>query len=233
MVARSTSDICRCETATTTSAFWRSLSGLMRWEPRACDRDALAGLFAAVIRRSLLLMTVIVEGVLLAVAAALMWLTGLRPAMSSTSTDLALGLLAGCAMAVLAVIVTRLPVGFLGQLQRDIHRVIAFFKGFTVLDFAVVALLAGVCEEALFRGALLTWLEGPLGLHGAVLLSALLFGLAHAISPSYVVFAFVMGAALGYLYVLTGSLPAAMAAHATYDLVALVYGTRMLARSSS
>ncbi len=205
----------------------------MTWGPQACDRDAPAGAFAVVSRRSLLLMTLIVEGALLAIAAALMWLTDLRPAISSTWADLALGLVAGGAMAVIAVTVTRLPLRLLRQLRRDIDRVIALFRGTPLIDLVVISVLAGVCEEAFFRGFLQTWLQGSLGVHGAVLLAGLVFGLMHAISPSYAVFAFVLGVALGYLYALTGSLPATMLAHATYDLVALVYGTRMLARSHS
>ncbi|MFP4323752.1 MAG: type II CAAX prenyl endopeptidase Rce1 family protein [Anaerolineales bacterium] len=70
-------------------------------------------------------------------------------------------------------------------------------------------LLAGIPEEILFRGAI----QPGLGL----LLTALLFGLLHAITPLYVVYASLAGLGLGALAAWRGDLWAATAAHAAYD----------------
>jgi membrane protease YdiL (CAAX protease family) len=173
-------------------------------------------------------MTVATEGGILIAAVGAMWVAGVAPAMSSTPVDLALGALVGVALAFVAVELARLPFRFLRQLQRDIDLVVRLFGNLTVLDFAVIAAMAGLAEETLFRGLLQTWLTEAWGPHVAVLVVSLVFGLMHAVSRSYVVFAFVLGALLGYLYLFTGSLPAAIVAHAVYDFVALAYGTRML-----
>jgi membrane protease YdiL (CAAX protease family) len=179
-------------------------------------------------RGRLLRLTAVTEGGILLLALVAMWVTGVQPAMSSTPADLALGALVGVGLAFVAVELARLSFRFLRQLQRDIDLVVRMFGDLTILDFAVVAVMAGLAEETLFRGLLQTWLSEVWGPHAAVLAASLVFGLMHAVSRSYVVFAFILGAVLGYLYLYTGSLPAAIIAHAVYDFVALVYGTRLL-----
>ena len=93
----------------------------------------------------------------------------------------------------------------------------------------LVAALAGACEEMLFRGLMQTWLATLVSPYVAIVVVAALFGLAHAISPSYVAFAFLLGLVLGYLYYWTGSPPAAMLAHGVYDLIGLLVGVRLFA----
>ena len=88
---------------------------------------------------------------------------------------------------------------------------------------AYVALLAGFSEELLFRGvlqfALLPW-----GLVTALVISNLLFALAHAVSRMYFLLAGLMGIYLGVLFHVAGSgnLVVPMLTHALYDLVAFV-----------
>jgi membrane protease YdiL (CAAX protease family) len=88
-------------------------------------------------------------------------------------------------------------------------------------DLALVAALAGLGEEALFRGAIQTALAGHLPVWAAVAVTAVVFGLAHFLSPAYAVLATIIGAYLGWLFVLSGNLLAPVVAHALYDLVAL------------
>ncbi len=49
----------------------------------------------------------------------------------------------------------------------------------------------------------------------------MLFGLAHAISPTYAVAAAVVGVYLGAIFLLSGNLLVSVVAHGAYDLVAL------------
>lgn len=95
--------------------------------------------------------------------------------------------------------------------------------GWTVWQLALIAGLAGVCEETLFRGALQGGLSPKLGIGGAVAVASLLFGLCHAVNRPYAVAATLLGAWLGALYVLTGNLLAPVLTHAFYDFVALVW----------
>ena len=78
-------------------------------------------------------------------------------------------------------------------------------------ELLFVACLAGFCEEVLFRGVL----QPRLGLVG----SNVAFGLAHSITPLYVLLAGVMGMYLGAVSELSGIL-AAIVAHSAYDFLA-------------
>lgn len=86
-----------------------------------------------------------------------------------------------------------------------------------------ISIVAGVSEEALFRGFIQGALAGPLGQPAAILLASLAFGLAHPITPAYCVLAAVIGAAMSGLYLATGNLLTPMVTHAVYDFAALTY----------
>jgi membrane protease YdiL (CAAX protease family) len=83
-----------------------------------------------------------------------------------------------------------------------------------------VAVLTGFSEELLFRGVIQTWLS-PGGTVSSLLVSNLLFGLAHSVTPTYVVLAGVMGLYLGGLYEIGHqNLLPPIVTHALYDLIA-------------
>jgi membrane protease YdiL (CAAX protease family) len=85
--------------------------------------------------------------------------------------------------------------------------------------FMAVSITAGICEEVLYRGYLLWYLQS-LGLgHGAVVVAMVAFGLAHVFQGIRgMVGAVVMGAVFMAVYLLTGSLVAPIVLHATVDL---------------
>ena len=85
----------------------------------------------------------------------------------------------------------------------------------------LLALLAGVGEELLFRGVIQVWLAERAPLWLAVAAASLLFGVGHWLSASYAVLASLIGAYLGILFLLADNLLAPMVAHAAYDVVAL------------
>jgi hypothetical protein len=92
----------------------------------------------------------------------------------------------------------------------------------------MVATLAGVGEELLFRGVLQVkagqWTTPLIGL----LIASLLFGLAHALSKLYFAFAVAVGAFLGWLAIACHDLVAPMIAHGLYDFLALAYLSRSI-----
>jgi CAAX protease family protein len=115
----------------------------------------------------------------------------------------------------------------LKQLREQVEWLIReMFPSASVMQFAMVALLAGVGEELLFRGVLQTkladWTTPIVGLA----IASLLFGLAHALSKLYFMFAVAVGAFLGWLAFRYHDLVAPMVAHGVYDFVALVYLSR-------
>ena len=86
-----------------------------------------------------------------------------------------------------------------------------------------MALLAGVGEEALFRGVIQPALAAHLPAWAAIAhRHRLLFGLAHWVTPTYAILAGIVGAYLGWLLLrLSGNLLVPIVAHALYDVVAL------------
>lgn len=85
--------------------------------------------------------------------------------------------------------------------------------------FGGVSITAGICEEILYRGFVLTYLAALVPLGWAVLLSSLLFGFAHAYQGTRgVLQTAAVGLALGGLTVYSGSLWVPMALHAFVDL---------------
>jgi membrane protease YdiL (CAAX protease family) len=82
-------------------------------------------------------------------------------------------------------------------------------------EVLVLALCSAVSEEALFRGVL----QREVGIAAA----SVLFGLLHPLGLAYMLWAATAGAGLGVLFAATGSLVAPVAAHATYNLLALGY----------
>ncbi|MEE8311597.1 MAG: CPBP family intramembrane glutamic endopeptidase, partial [Candidatus Binatia bacterium] len=109
---------------------------------------------------------------------------------------------------------------------RTIREILDRFVGMvfaraTWLHIAVVSLAAGLGEELLFRGFLQGGLEQLIGVVPAATLASIAFGLAHAVTPTYVVIATAFGAYFGWLWLATGNLLTVVVAHAVYDFVAL------------
>ncbi len=87
------------------------------------------------------------------------------------------------------------------------------------LHFGALSLTAGICEEILFRGYLIWYLRALVAPVPAVLLGALLFGMAHAYQGTRGVGqTALVGLAMAILYLISGSLWVPMALHAFIDL---------------
>ena len=92
--------------------------------------------------------------------------------------------------------------------------------GVELAQFRALAVTAGVCEEILFRGYLMTCLTPFGGTGAAVLASSALFGLAHSYQGTNgAIRAGVLGAIMALMYLGTGSLLAPILVHALIDLV--------------
>ncbi len=108
------------------------------------------------------------------------------------------------------------------------EQVVPLFAGCTVWGIAIISILAGVGEEALFRGVMQTNLAGLLGVVPALLVTSLLFGLVHFVTSTYAVMAGIIGLYLGVISIWSGNLFAPMVIHALYDFVALMYLARYM-----
>jgi membrane protease YdiL (CAAX protease family) len=89
------------------------------------------------------------------------------------------------------------------------------------LFFVVAALSAPLTEELVFRGWLYTALRAKLGVAASLIVSSILFALAHWESTHlYALVVFPVGLALGFIRERAGSLKASMTFHALYNTVA-------------
>jgi membrane protease YdiL (CAAX protease family) len=85
--------------------------------------------------------------------------------------------------------------------------------------FRMVAITAGICEEIIYRGLLLTVLTAAVGLWPAVALSSVIFGLGHAYQGwSGIARTFLVGVVMALLTVFSGSLFVAIILHIAADL---------------
>lgn len=93
----------------------------------------------------------------------------------------------------------------------------------TLGSILALAVAPGCAEELAFRGALLGALRKVAGAGGAVVISAVLFGLIHLQPAGYrVPFALLLGLALGVLRLRTGSVVPGMIAHGVLNTTTLL-----------
>ena len=167
------------------------------------------------------------EASLAVVAVALGWLLGTRPLDTLTwePAALAWGLAATLPLFVVLWLMVRFPVGPLGNLVKIVDElIVTMFDRATLLDMAMISLMAGIGEEFLFRGVVQAGLVRLTGSQWIGLIGAgVLFGLIHSITRTYAVVAAVVGVYLGWLWMATGNLLSPVVAHAVYDFGALWY----------
>lgn len=104
---------------------------------------------------------------------------------------------------------------------------------FTLVRILMISLAAGIFEEYLFRGVLQVALYPLIPVSLAILLPNIIFGLLHMRTIIYALLAGVVGTYLGLVFVVTGSLAAAMVCHTVYDIMALEVTRRAIAARQS
>ena len=92
-----------------------------------------------------------------------------------------------------------------------------------VWTLITLAVLPALCEELLMRGVVARGLRPALGLVGAIVVSALLFGVFH-LSFARLVPTALLGAALAYATLMTGSIVPSCVAHLINNAVVLLIG---------
>ena len=90
----------------------------------------------------------------------------------------------------------------------------------------MLATVAGIGEELLFRGLIQNALARLIPSPASLLATSILFGLAHFVTSTYALIAGLMGLYLGGLFLLQGSLVAPIVTHAVYDFFALLLVAR-------
>lgn len=174
------------------------------------------------------------EGSLVAVAIILGWVFGIRPlaSLSFSAIDAAIGLGATLPLLGLLAFCLKCPWPEFRRIDEILEeRLVPMFRECQLVQLAILAGLAGLGEEMLFRGIVQAGIQSAIGgTHGlwvGLIASAVLFGLLHLITPTYAILAGLIGLYLGGLWLLTGNLLAPIISHAVYDFLALVYMVRM------
>ena len=166
-------------------------------------------------------MAILFEGSLIGVAGALGWWYRIDP-LAQFDWDLrgvAWGFGGTLPMFALFLLAHRFPLGPLLKIKHFLRE--ALGPSLVVCrwyDLLLVAAVAGLGEELLFRGVLHP-LTGPFW-------SNVVFGLAHFITPTYAILAGLMGGYLGGLLELSGNLLATIMTHGLYDFLAFLIVAR-------
>jgi uncharacterized protein len=144
--------------------------------------------------------------------------------------QLSIGAVAGVLLAIAMVCVGAIPWKWIQSLgDSTAQQVVALLGGLSIPQLLIVALCAGVGEELLFRGFVMQSFTGDMKfasqpqLFSGLIWSSVVFALAHPISRVYVLFAFLMGLALGAVYWLCEGLLAPIAAHWIYDAIIMIW----------
>lgn len=132
-------------------------------------------------------------------------------------------------LAIFAALITYIVILTISRSESSIGKAMSalsqkiqpMFAGLNWFKIIIIAMLAGISEELLFRGFLQTWIASKGGIELGILLSSLVFGLMHFINFSYFVFACIFGLALGIVYHLTNDILLVIYWHALYDLIAI------------
>ena len=121
---------------------------------------------------------------------------------------------------------TRLP--RFAKLRHFVQKhVVPLFADCSLWELALIALLAGVGEEFLFRGLIQTGLSAISSPWSGLIIASLIFGLVHYITRLYAILAALIGLYLGLLLIIFDNLTVPILVHALYDFVALIYLVRM------
>lgn len=179
-------------------------------------------------RNMILTLGIVVEGGLVLLAFAVGWVAGVRPLESFAWRWPAVwwGLAGTAPVFLLFLLSHRYPVGPLENINRFLIEVLGPpLSTCRWYELLLLATLAGIGEELLFRGTLQPWMESwGWGIVGALVASNVVFGLAHCITPTYAVVAGLIGIYLGLLLDAGGerNLLTPILTHGLYDFLAFV-----------
>jgi membrane protease YdiL (CAAX protease family) len=167
------------------------------------------------------------EASLILLAIALGWIAGINPFESLHFSELAIGygVIGTAPLFLLFLVMQHIdsePVIKIRQLLLDTLG--PCLSRYHWTDLFMLAAIAGISEEILFRGVIQTWLESIWSMKTALLASSLMFGLAHAITPLYAILATLVGIYLGLSFDYGGerNILIPIVIHGLYDFLAFI-----------
>ncbi|UCF39704.1 MAG: CPBP family intramembrane metalloprotease [Gemmatimonadota bacterium] len=183
--------------------------------------------------RGVVRLAVVLEGGLLILALGIGVLVGVHPLGGAriSAGALAWGTVATIPTLLLMWWVSRSTWHPLRRLRREVeHTVVPLFADCSVAELVLIALLAGVAEETLFRGLVQRGIGQAVGPTAGLVVASVIFGAAHFLTHTYALLAAVLGLYLGALLLTTGNLVVPIVVHTLYDIVALLLWVREAGR---
>lgn len=167
------------------------------------------------------------EGSLILVAIFLGWIAGINPFGEIIFSEPAIinGIMGTLPLCLIFLALNQIQANSLEEIRRVLQETLGpSLSKHHWTDLLVLAAIAGISEEILFRGVIQPWLENSWGLLAGLLVSSVIFGLIHAVTLLYFVMATAVSVYLGlYLdYDNTRNLLTPIIIHGLYDFFAFV-----------
>lgn len=165
----------------------------------------------------------ICEGSLFAIAFIAGWFLDVRPVgqMYWDWWSFVVGLIATLPMLLLFGALYWIDIAPLRRIRKMLAEMISpLLSRCRWFDLLLLASIAGVCEEVLFRGFLQSWL-GRWDLTMAIVVTSIVFGLMHCVTPTYAIVATLIGGYMSGIMFLVDepNLLVPITAHAVYDFI--------------
>jgi uncharacterized protein len=167
------------------------------------------------------------EAALIVVAVVLGWLGDTNPFASLHYSQSAIfyGVIGTIPLFLLFLVLEQLTAESVVNIRRFLLETLgAALYRYHWADLFMLAAIAGLSEEILFRGVIQPWMESSWGLTAGLIGSNILFGLVHAITPLYAVLATLVGIYLGLALDYGGgrNLLTPIIIHGLYDFLAFL-----------
>jgi membrane protease YdiL (CAAX protease family) len=167
------------------------------------------------------------EGSLIIIAIILGYVTQINPFafLSLSETAFALGIIGTIPLCFLFMSLQHVNIQAIQQIRKLLLETLCpYLIKRHWSELLLLALIAGVSEEILFRGFLQPWLESFFSITTSLILSNIVFALLHAITPTYAILAMLMGLYLGLSLDISGEryLLIPIVIHSLYDFFAFV-----------
>jgi uncharacterized protein len=167
------------------------------------------------------------EAALTVVAVALGWLSGINPfaTLHYSETAILYGILGTIPLFLLFLLLEQIGTESVVAIRRFLLETLGpALHRYHWADLFILAAIAGISEEILFRGVIQPWMESSWGITAGLVGSNIVFGLVHAVTPLYAVLATLVGIYLGLALDYGGerNLLTPIMIHGLYDFLAFL-----------
>jgi membrane protease YdiL (CAAX protease family) len=167
------------------------------------------------------------EAALIPVSVVLGWIAGISPFQNLhfSESAIAYGVIGTMPLFLLFLTMEHIQAEPVARIKKLLHETLGpSLHRYHWTDLLILAAIAGISEELLFRGVIQPWLESSWGMSAGLVGCNIIFGLAHAITPLYAVLATLVGIYLSLALDYGGNrnLLIPVVIHGFYDFLAFV-----------